>query len=460
MRPWNFARLALFSRGRQSLVYPLLFFYLVGIRTHGISERFWLLGDQIRDWRIAMGPVTDLPLVGAPSSAGGTMLGPIYYWILWIIRVVGGPFFDNLPHAGAIGICILQSVADVFLAVALARRFDSMMLAVAVVLWAASSPYDMALTATIWNPPVAVALAKTALAVMLLQREWSLGRTCAVVVLAWLAVQAHVGAVFTAAAAIGWMLVKPFALKQPRTGFAAVRAAFEIVLLLQVPYIIHHWTTPNAASSFAAADNLAYTLRHPESLRLAESARTLGYVMSFLLFAPWSFSWFGTLLAVCGTAGAWVRRRDPSLLVASIGPLLIAVFGFAAWQGRLGEHYWYLPLIPSAAIAIALPLALPRAVWLGQVTTATALLLAIAIQPWRWQAAWEIHRMPEYGALVRGSRQIAKQVPRARAVLAPFLHPGSDPAFIYEVLGGELSPDAAVVAHIDIEGHVSYSQAR
>ena len=33
-----------------------IFVYLTIARTWGISEAFWLLGDQIRDWRLALLP--------------------------------------------------------------------------------------------------------------------------------------------------------------------------------------------------------------------------------------------------------------------------------------------------------------------------------------------------------------------------------------------------------------------
>ena len=44
-----------------------IFAYLTIARTWGISETFWLRGDQIRDWRIALLPFTELPLTGAPA---------------------------------------------------------------------------------------------------------------------------------------------------------------------------------------------------------------------------------------------------------------------------------------------------------------------------------------------------------------------------------------------------------
>ena len=79
-----------------------IFVNLTIARTWGISDSFWLLGDQIRDWRLALLPFSELPLTGAPSSAGGVGFGPIYYWTLWVCRVAIGPWMNNLPPAGGI----------------------------------------------------------------------------------------------------------------------------------------------------------------------------------------------------------------------------------------------------------------------------------------------------------------------------------------------------------------------
>lgn len=438
-----------------------LFVYLVWIRTHNISQQFWLFGDQIRDWRIAMGPLLDLPLVGAPSSAGGTMLGPVYYWVLWGIRVVLGPWYEHLPHAGGIGLSIIHSAADALLMLALASRLQSIPLATAAVLFAATSPYDMALTATIWNPPLAVALGKVTMAVVLFQREWSLARTVVIVAVAWLSVQSHVGAIFTATAAAGWNVFQPFAKRNYRAGLSALRAAAEVVLLLQVPYVIAHWNRPTTTESFAPAESIGYVLQNPGSLRLGGSARALASVMDYLLFAPWFVAWSGLLLLLAGVLATWLWRRQGTVLATSVGPLVLAILGFTVWRGRLGEHYWYLPVIACAAITLVLPIAAwPSRSRAAAVIHTLVLLAVIAAQPARCQASWRIHRMPEYAAMVRGARQVKHQAPRARQISAPFAPPGTSVEFLYELLGGQISRESTVVAMIDAEGHVSYARAQ
>ena len=142
----------------------LLFSYLVWFRTAGLSQTFWIYADQIRDWQIALKPLTDLPLVGPPSLAGGNTAGPVYYWVLWAIARTLGPFVDYLPHAGGVGVAVLQTIGDCAMFSALSRRLNSLWLALAIVLVIASAPPDAALSATIWNPPVAIAIAKIGMA--------------------------------------------------------------------------------------------------------------------------------------------------------------------------------------------------------------------------------------------------------------------------------------------------------
>src|SRR5580765_2633630 len=119
--PFEFSRLA---------ILVLVFVLALTVRVWGISTRFWLLGDQIRDWSIALGPFKDLPLVGPATHVNGYTVGPAFYWILWAIRVAVGPWFENLPHAGGVGQAILQSVADTLLLLGVWRRTGSIWIAV------------------------------------------------------------------------------------------------------------------------------------------------------------------------------------------------------------------------------------------------------------------------------------------------------------------------------------------
>ena len=133
---------------------PLLTFALtLVLRVHGISRHFAMLGDQIRDWGIALGPFSELPLVGPATHVGGYTIGPAFYWILW-------------AHPGHRRSLVRQPAAC---AAASARRSCSR--PPTRCCWSrsgdgrarsgspwrpssciATAPYDLALAALVWNP--------------------------------------------------------------------------------------------------------------------------------------------------------------------------------------------------------------------------------------------------------------------------------------------------------------------
>ena len=150
-----------------------LFLFAFVIRVRGLESHFWLLGDQIRDWGIALRPFHELPLVGPATHVGGYTIGPAYYWIMWAVRVLVGPWFDNLPHAGGYGQAAIESAADALLFVALWRRVQSPWVALAAAIVIVTSGFDVALSAIDWTPPIASALGKAAIALILL--DWHRG---------------------------------------------------------------------------------------------------------------------------------------------------------------------------------------------------------------------------------------------------------------------------------------------
>jgi hypothetical protein len=118
---------------------------------------------------------------------------------MWAIRLIVGPWFNNLPHGGGIGQAIIESAADALLFVAVSRRVQSPWLALAGVLAIATSAYDMALSAIVWTTVIASAFGKIAIALILLRwHERSLWRMAIVAALAWSAVHVYSGAVLLA----------------------------------------------------------------------------------------------------------------------------------------------------------------------------------------------------------------------------------------------------------------------
>jgi hypothetical protein len=133
------------------------------------------------------------------------------------------------------------------------------------------------------------------------------------------------------------------------------------------------------------------------------------------------------------------------------------VAGFSFWQLPY-DHYWFLTLAPGAALTLALALTAWR-----PVAPIVAVLLALAVlaaQPSRVADAMTFHRLPAYGPLVRGSREVRRRAPEVRSLETQLvLPPSTDRHFVYEILGGRVTPDASIAATIESTGHVSFAVA-
>jgi hypothetical protein len=448
------------SSARVRIVVALtLFLYLTFLRTRHISETFWLLGDQILYWRMALGPWDELPLGGGPSSVGGTTLGPAFVWTMWGIRHLVGPWVDYLPHAGGIGLSVIQSLADACLFIAIWKRFASPALAIGVTLLVASAPYDMALTATIWNPPLAVAFIKIAIAFVLLGNQdqsiwWDVAATTAAV----LALQSHSSAVFFAAPLAASLVARDLLANRRYRAIQYLLSAGIIVLALETPFLIDRALHPEKGTTPPViVDNVRYTIGHPEAFRPAAAFREVADANAFILLRPWETEWFAPLLAVCALVTAFRTRHEMPLAAITYAPLVFAGVGFSFWQQAF-NHYWFLTIAPSAALTVALAATAWQPV-APLVATCLALLFVLA-QPSRLSDSMTMHRLPEYGSLVRGSQEIRRRVAEVRSIETEFeLPPSSDRQFVFEILGGRVTPTAPLLATIEKTGRVRFVQA-
>jgi hypothetical protein len=436
----------------------LLFVYTLLVRTWGISTTFWLLRDQMRDWAIAIGPLRDLPLGGVPSNAGGTTLGPAYYWIVWVIGHTIGWFTGRLPHGGGIGVALLQSAADVVFFLALWKKMNSGWFAFAITLLVATQPFDMSVTAAMWNPAVALALVKITIALVLLGGEsrsiwWTVGATAT----SWMAVQAHSTTLLLAAP-----LIASFTLREVlerRWRFAAVRlgASVAVVVVLQIPLLLNSLLHPRAdIAPGKVLQSLVFTMSHPESFHVVRSFNDVASALESHLFSPVNIPWFGSLLLVATAVTAFRLRRDLVFTVLTVVPLAAFVAGFAVWQLPF-DPYYCLQLTPSAALTLAL--ALPA--WPGSTQVAGIVIAGamIVMQPSRHAYSMSILRFPYYGALAEGSREIRRRVDRIYSVTTEFpLPPTTSAVYLYEILGGRRSADAEYRATIGAQGDVRFDR--
>lgn len=444
--------------GRVGGAAAALFLFAFAIRVRGIESHFWLLGDQIRDWGIALRPFGELPLVGPPTHVGGYTIGPAYYWIMWAVRVVVGPWFDNLPHAGGYGQAAIESTADALLFVALWRRLQSPWVAAAAVIVIVTSAFDVALSALDWTPPIASALGKAAVALLLVDWHRRGPRAVAVIVaLAWCAVQVYTGAVFVTAAVVVALLVDPLVRREwPAVRRAAATIAV-VVLALQLPYVAHRLLEAGGGPAMGAVTGgVASILTGHARPEVAKSLAGYAGAFAYIEVEPWHTPLPLAALAVCGAIVAVRYRRHPTLLSIALVPQVLAIAGYALFIGTL-DHYYYIPVMPAAVLTMAFALDVPAHLRAGRVAGIGLLLAAVAIVPARLAFAATLHRLPEYRVLIQSSRRIAGEHESVRAIRTEFvLPPSTDPEFLYRILGGRIDANASSSARIRSDGTVEY----
>jgi hypothetical protein len=438
-----------------------MFLGLTLLRTDGITRSFWMFDDQLRYWTTALLPFAEQPLVGPRTHVGGYALGPAFYWVLWCIRVTVGPWFDNLPHAGAIGQVLLASAADTLLLIALWRRTTSLWFALATVLLVATAPFDLALSATIWNPIMAAVATKTATALVLLGwPERSLVHAGVTAALAWTAMHCNLPAIFPIVGIFAAILLPPLLARDYRGGALRAATVALVVMVLQIPYFVHQiWREADGGGAGVSAitASLGQVLGGSEPLRLSQSAASLAHAVNRIQVDPWQASWIGWLLAACGVVVVVRHRRDIPLLAITVVPLLAALVGYALWL-RDYDDYYYLSVMPAAVLTLQFGLTALAPARAARVVAIALTVGAVAMLPARARQSTTIHRMPEYEQLVHGSRQILKRNVAVRAIRADFLPLGSDSEFLFNAMGGQLDPAAEWVANVGADGLVSYDR--
>lgn len=433
----------------------VFFVYVLLIRTYDVASTFLMLGEQTRDWTIALGGVTELPLVGAPSTAGGRGFGPAYYWLLWLGRITLGPFMDNLPHAGGMFVALLQSIADTWLLIALWRRVH-WGLALAMCLLIASAPFDVAISSVIWNPPVSAALIKMATASALQltpsSPHWHIAIAA---VLAWSAVQAHLSAIFVAAPMLAAITLQSFVERSSdrrRTFVERTLIIAGVILVLQVPFFISTVSEPAAPVGPSSA---IAGLTNPQAFRPWVAYDSVTGITGNLLWpldnVPLVFA-ITTLIAMAIVT--IIYRRDLIVIGASAGAIVMATLLFVT-STRSYDSYWFITLTTALTLTIGMAIAaIPSkaaVTWVG----IAALLVVAWRQPARIEDAKRFFKYPQYDTMARASRQLIMQAPALRDIALTFeVHPTMDRHFIYRILGGRIDPNALYTAIVDSDGSV------
>jgi hypothetical protein len=437
----------------------LVFVLTLVARIHGISEHFWLLGDQIRDWAIALRPFSELPLIGPPTHVGGYTIGPAFYWILWILRVLFGPWFDNLPHAGGIGQAVLHSAADALLLVAIWRRTGSPWIALATIVIVATAAFDMSLAALVWNPTMGAALAKFAIAAVL--ADWhrrSVGHVAVMAIVTWSAVHAYTGAIFVALGVYVAMLIDPFLRGDRRLSLRNAAVIALAVLLLQLPLIVFQVTQPHGAAMGAVTGSLSRVLSGespPESLKSLN-----GYVeaVQVIEFLPGRVPGLGWLLLICAGIVALRCRNDPALVSVTVLPQIAVIAGYSLFIGGL-DAYYDLSLMPATVLTFVLAVTATPSPRFARASAIVVLVVALAFVPTRLRNAATLFNMPQYRILVDASRKVRSFGQPMQQIRTDFaLPPSSNAEFLFEVMGGTIDRRAPWVCVISANGEVRFSQ--
>jgi len=440
----------------------LAFILTLVVRVRGVTEHFYLLGDQIRDWGIALRPFSDLPLVGPPTHVRGYTIGPAFYWILWAIRVTLGPWFDNLPHAGGIGQAVLQSVADTFLLFAVWRRTQSVWAALAVIVLVATASFDLALSALVWNPVMGSTLAKIATACVFL--DWhrrSTRHAVLTAVAAWGAVHAYTGAAFVTLGVFVTALLDPLVRGERALVRRNLLVLAAVVVLLQLPYLVHQMRTGFRESAMGAVTgSIGRIATGSAPPQLATSVAGYVHALDVIQVAPVTVAFTPLVVVLCGVIVSVRYRRDTVVLMTVLLPQVAAIVGYGLFLGAL-DAYYYLSLMPAAVLTVVLAAPpVPSAPSSGQIPQLGAIALlaaAVAIVPMRLRHATVFFRLPVYQALIDGSRRIATLRQPMRAIRTEFaLPPTGDPEFAYLILGGRLDRQSPWIGVITPTGEVKY----
>ena len=440
----------------------LLCLYSFYFRTYQITEHFHLLGDQVRDWNWALKPFRELPRVGTPTSKGGYCLGPIFYWTLWLIRVTIGRFYDNLPHAGGIGLAAIHAIADGLLLLAILKRGIPVIASVAIMLLFVSSPFEASLSGTIWNPGLAVSFVELATAsFLMIPNSRSVLKTLVTSTAAWLAVQSHTQAIFFALPLLVYLIVEPWIVAGPRPALKRLLMIIAVIVVLQIPYVTEinkHHDIPQEQLGVVATSFISLVTK-PSLVHPYASFTALVDALAELFGPHLPRAVVIVLILAAGGALLFEFRRHHEVLAVALLPLFLAWLGYSFLSVGTLYTYWYMNLMPSFVLLILfgfIKSPFPRFNKVSTLLGPFVLLLAFASQPARLATRAQSASYPYYAAIVRGAREIVRNGVPVRSVIPPSFPNRVEPSYLVQWLGGRVEESADLVAIIGEDGTVTY----
>ena len=271
-----------------------------------------------------------------------------------------------------------------------------------------------------------------------------------------LAVQAHSAAIFVAAPVAASFVLADAVARRWSAALQRARATLEVILLIELPFLINLVVNrPARVAPSMVVEGLTAAAADPGILRVRAAYDAVTGSLAHILMSPATIPWFGGVLLAALVAAALRLGRDVPLLCATVVPVAAAVVAFAAWP-RGYEVYWFLPLAPCAGMVLALAVTAWRPA--ARAAAVAALAVLVYAQPARIAASFASHRLPEYGALLKASREIRARAPAVRAIETEFPLPRSaDRTYLYRILGGRIAPDAPFSALVRSSGAVVFT---
>ena len=286
------------------------------------------------------------------------------------------------------------------------------------------------------------------------ERPWPLAIVTA---LLWMAVQAHTTTLPILMAVLSYALFSStkggWSLSTTLRRIALVAV---VIAVLQVPWLVHRASVGGPGAT-PMGNSIAAVVRDPLGApRPVESARALMRAVHVNTAASPVSEIAVVILIAAGSVVLFWRSRDRLLQVVAAGPLLCAIAVYAIWQGALTENYWYL--------ALSLPAALCAFAWMATLGPPARLAVGVALtaavawtQPSRAALSQITLRTPIYASLVEGARATLASGYAIRELRTSFDVPeGTDPAYVYTVLGGRLGSRGASSRDVDVSGRVSF----
>jgi hypothetical protein len=277
-------------------------------------------------------------------------------------------------------------------------------------------------------------------------------------VLAWMAVQAHLSAIFVAAPLLASLAIRRFSDRSTpvlRSFYERSKDALIIagtILILQIPFFISIFTEPGAPVGPSSA---IAGLTNPQVVRPWSAFDSVTSITGNLLLpmgdAPLVFALVTLLL---GSIVGLVYRRDLVLLGVSIGGVIMATLLFTT-STRGYDGYWFLTLTTALTLTGGMAIAaIPSKVAVRSIGFAI-LLMVVWRQPARIADSTRFFKYPQYGTMVRASRTLIMQTSRLRDIQVTFeVHPTMDRHFIYRILGGRIDRTALYTAVVNGDGSV------